>query len=375
MKYMPLILMFSLLFLTACQETKTKKSSSSNTSALCSQGNNYNYYAGCPGFCQTYPTHTACATATTGGTTGTNCQGNYYYNYGCPGFCQSNPTHSSCSSGTTTGGSTGSTTNPLCYQGNNYYYLQGCPGFCQYYPTHASCSGGGGTTTPPTNSCPSCPTSNLGGWTGKYPGGVPAGSCSSAYTPAGVSYTPYETRKASMTIVGKTWYNPADSVAPNYMNTSAILKSVANARSFFSTDAILKVRFKVRPQPESSSASPYCYGRQSGSSIAGYHKLQFNVVLVGVKSNGQVETEPVPGSPFTIGVNSCTPSIDLSSYASAYPNGIYLRVESVRGNQQYIPNNYEQYGFRDMPGFTDIRSQDCWSLDVEVAADGTKTFD
>lgn len=357
MKYMPLFLMFSLLFLTACQEKVTTKYVN---------GNPYNTNGGY---------------TTSGGTTGStnnNCyQGNnYYYLQGCPGFCQYNPTHSTCStSGTTTGGSTGSTTNPLCYQGNNYYYLQGCPGFCQYYPTHASCTSGGGTVTPPTNSCPTCPTSNLGGWTGKYPGGVPGGSCTTAYTPAGVSYTPYETRKASMTIVGKTWYNPADPAAPNYMNTSAILKSVANARSFFSTDAVLKVRFKVRPQPESSNASPYCYGRQSGSSIAGYHKLQFNVVLVGVKSNGQVETEPVPGSPFTIGVNSCTPAIDLSSYASAYPGGIYLRVESVRGNQLYIPNNYEQYGFRDMTGFTDIRSQDCWSLDVEVAADGTKTFD
>jgi hypothetical protein len=232
-----------------------------------------------------------------------------------------------------------------------------------------------GGTTGPTNTCPTCPTTNLGGWTGKYPGGVPSGSCSTAVAPSGATYTPYETRKASMTIVGKSWYNPADSVAPNYMNTSAILKSVTNARSFFETDSVLKVRFKVRPQPESSSASPYCYGRNTGSAIAGYHKLQFNVTLVGVMANGTVETDTVPGAPFEIGVNSCTPAIDLTSAASRYPGGIYLRVESVRGNQLYIPNNYEQYGFRDVNGFSDVRTQDCWSLDVEVAADGTKTFE
>ena len=50
-------------------------------------------------------------------------------------------------------------------------------------------------------------------------------------------------------------------------------------------------------------------------------------------------------------------------------------VQAVKGNQAYYPANYDFYGFRDVASFSDIRSQDCWVLDVEVAADGTKTFD
>lgn len=329
MRHLPLLLFFSLLFLTACQESKKKSSSSSEQNNLC---------------------------------IGTG----YYTVPGCPGYA-----------GNTTGGTTGSTN--LCYQTtSNYWQMPGCPGFCQNYPADASCggpttgstTGGGSTTNPYTQVGSNAVTPN---WGVKYPGGVPAGNCSAAYAPSGVSYTPYETRKATMTIVGKTWYNPADPVAPNYMNTSSLLRSVNGAKQLFSTDSLLKVRFKVIQQPESSSSSPYCYGRSTGSSIAGYHKLQFNVSLVGTRANGTTETEPI--GTFNVGVNSCTPAIDLSSYASTYPGGIYLVVQSVKGNQAYFPSNYDFFGFRDVNSFSDIRSQDCWVLDVEVAADGTKTFD
>lgn len=278
---------------------------------------------------------------------------------GCPGY----------------GGTTGGTTQ--C-GGSNYWQYPGCPGYCQMNPTNPACgtsTGGttGGGTTPPPNTCPTCSTTGIAGWTGKYPGGVPAGTCQPAYAPSGISYTPYETRKATMTIVGKTWYNPADPVAPNYLNTSSLLRSVSGSRQLFTTDSVLKVRFKVNQQPESSSSSPYCYGRQSGSSIAGYHQLQFNVQIVGMRANGTTETEPV--GTFTVGVNSCTPAIDLSNFTSTYPGGLYVIVQSVKGNQAYFPDDYYQYGFKNVTGFVDIRSQDCWTLDVEVAADGTKTFD
>lgn len=317
MKYLPFIFIFSLMFLTACQESSSKKSSSNK------------------------------------------CDGNNYYNYGCPG----NP----LSTGGTVSGTTG--TNPNCI-GNAYYTVPGCPG----YPGTTTGTTTGGSTGGTTNPFPNYPSQGVTpNWGVKYPGGVPSGSCSSAYAPSGISYTPYETRKATMTIVGKTWYNPADPVAPNYMNTSSLLRSVNGARQLFSTDSVLKVRFKALPQPQSSSSSPYCYGRATGAAIAGYTKIMFNVTLVGVRANGSTDTEPL--GTHTIGVNSCTPAIDLSSYASTYPGGIYLRVESVRGNQAYYPANYDYYGFRDVDSYSDIRSMDCWVLDVEVAADGTKTFD
>lgn len=294
--------------------------------------------------------------------------------------CQATPYASGCNPyGTTTAGTVGGTTGGQnCTYGNNNFTMPGCPGYCQTNPTHPYCGGSTGTTTgtttggtnPYTNYPSNSVTPN---WGVKYPGGVPGGSCASAYSPTGVSYTPYETRKATMTIVGKTWYNPADPVAPNYTNTTSLLRSVNGSRQLFETDSVLKVRFKVVPQPESSSSSPYCYGRQFGSSIAGYTKLSYNVQLVGRRADNTTETEPV--GTFTTGVNSCSQAIDLSPYVSQYPNGIYLIVQAVKGNQAYYPANYDFFGFRDVDSFSDIRTQDCWVLDVEVAADGTKTFD
>ena len=325
MKYSPLIFFFALLFLSSCQE----KSSSSSSSSSSSNSDNL-------------------------------CAGTAYYSVpGCPGHVAQ-------------GGTTGTTTSG-CEITSNYWQQAGCQGFCQINPTHSSCStspNNGTTTNPFTNSPSVGVTPN---WGVKSPGGVPTGSCTSAVAPTGVSYTPYETRKATMTIVGKSFYNPTSPTAPNYLNTSSLLRSQSGSATFFSTDSLLKVRFKVLPQPESSNASPYCYGRQSGASIAGYTKLQFNVELFGTKANGAVEREPI--GTYTVGVNACTTGIDLSSYASTYPGGIYVVVQSVKGNQGYFPPNYDFYGFRDVDSFVDIRTQDCWSLDIEVAADGTKTFD
>jgi hypothetical protein len=50
-------------------------------------------------------------------------------------------------------------------------------------------------------------------------------------------------------------------------------------------------------------------------------------------------------------------------------------VQAVKGNQGFFPNDYDFNGFKNVNQFVDIRSQDCWVLDVEISADGTKTFD
>jgi hypothetical protein len=315
MKNISILFLLSLLSLVGCQEKSSKKSSSSTSQYNCT-GNNYYYMPGCPGYM--------------GGTTGT-----------------------------TTGGTTGNTQN--CY-GNNYYYTPGCPGFCLANPGSSSC---GGSSTGGVDN---------GGWTGKYPPGtLPQGSCQAAVKPDGFVGTPFDTRKATMTIVGKSWYNPSSPEAPHYMTTSSVLTSVTRVKDeLFDTDSVLKIRFKVNEQPDSSTASPYCYGRQKGDKIAGYTKLQFNVKLVGYRSDFSIGEEPL--GTYTIGVNSCTPAISLSKYLSTYPNGVYVVVQSVKGNQGYIPDDYETNGFKNVNMMVDIRTSDCWSLDIEVAADGTKTF-
>ncbi len=303
-------------------------------------------------------------------------------------YCMQNPYAQGCY-GATTAGTTGGTTNQTCFQStNNYWSMPGCPGFCQNYPTHPNCAGttSGGTTSGSTtgsttgggsNPYPQYPSNGINqNWGVQYPPNniPPQGNCAAAVSPSGINYTPYETRKATMALAGKTFYSPASANAGNLTNTSSILKSVNTARTLFETDSVLKVRLKPRPQPENTSSSPYCYipSYQKMSSVAGYTKLEFNVVLVGRRANGTEDQEPL--GTFMVGVNSCTPAIDLSSYTSTYPDGIYLIVQSVRSNQGVYPNDYPQNGFTNSNTFTDVRSMDCWVLDVEVAADGTKTF-
>jgi hypothetical protein len=107
--------------------------------------------------------------------------------------------------------------------------------------------------------------------------------------------------------------------------------------------------------------------------VAGYTKLTFSAVLVGTRADGTTDQEPL--GTFTTDVNSCTTALDLSSYASQYPGGITMIVQSVKGNQGVYPNDYSINGFKNSNTFSDIRSMDCWVIDIEVAADGTKTFD
>lgn len=311
------------LFSIGCVEkTKVKTvNTNNNPYGSCTQQNWYS--PGCPGYCQMYPTAAGCS-STTGGTTGTTTGG---------------------TTGTSTGGTTGTTT-------------------------------GGTTGTTYTNPYPHYSSSPIyQNWGVQYPGGEPAENCTAAYAPTGVNYQVYETRKATMAIAGKTFYSPASGIASQYTNTSSILKSVNSAKTLFVTDSFLKVRFKPRPQPQNNANDHYCYipSYTNTSQIAGYWKLQYNVQLVGVKADGSTAQEPL--GTFTTTVNSCTQAIDLSPYVSMYPNGIYLIVQSVKGNQAVWPNDYAQNGFKNSNAFSDIRSNDCWVLDVEVAADGTKTFD
>lgn len=352
-------MMFFSLILAGCQEKSTSRKSSSSNALNCS-GNNYYTLPGCVGYCQYNPTSTSC-------TTGNNlsCSGQAYWTTpGCAGFCQYNPSAQACggsggTTGTTTGGSTtGGTTGTV----NNCAispYSFAC--YCQTYPFGTG--------------CPTGTTSLNPNWGVMYPptGSAPdnSGSTCTSYNPSGVTQA-YEVRKGTVTVVGGQWYNPT--AASQLYNTTSSLKSVASAKAFFQTDSMLKVRFKVKPQPHSANTTNTCFGRTTGQSyIAGYYKLKFNVTLVGVRSDNTTGEEflgVIEGN-----VNSCTTGIDLSNYVGMYPNGVYLKITDVQSNQGTWPSNYSTYGFRDGNTWKTVRTSDCWTLDVEVAADGTKTFD
>jgi hypothetical protein len=334
-----LLVMFFSLILTGCQEKSTsRKSSSSNPYNQCT-GQTYWTTPGCTGFCQHNPTSPACG-GTSGGITGTTTGG------GSIGGTVGGTT------GTTTGTTNSCLTTPYSYQ---------C--YCQTYPLATGCPTGG--------------TSLYPNWGVMYPpsGSAPDNSSSSctSYNPSGVTQA-YEVRKATLTVAGGKWYNPGVVPSSEYFNTSSSLKSVNSALAFFQTDSMLKVRFKVKPQPHSANTVDTCYGRTTNQSyIAGYYKLKFNVKLIGRRADNTIGEEflgTIQGN-----VNTCTSGIDLSNYSGMYPNGVYLVISDVQSNQGTWPDNYSTYGFRDGNTWKTVRTSDCWTMDIEVAADGTKTFD
>jgi hypothetical protein len=347
MKHMVLIFVFSLLFLISCSEQSTRKNSSSNQNAYCMQ---YPYAQGCNG----------------GMTAGGNIGG-------------------------TVGGNTGSL--DQCYQSTSYYWqMPGCPGFCQSYPTHQTCAGATtGTTTsggipgqPGVNPHPHYYSGYVDkNWLVHYPF-APSISCSPAVAPNNIDYTPYETRKGSITLKGQVNYDPA-SGQQFFDTTSELLQSVSGSKNFFWADSILKIRLKANLQPESRNTTSVCPGRVTGmTSTKGYGKIKFDLYLVGTRANNTTSTVSL-GTKEVV-VNSCSPAIDLSSYAEQFPNGIYLKVSNVYGNQNWSPGTNNEQQIYDTYGFVSpqnphvsnswklIRNAECWSLDIEVAADGTKTF-
>lgn len=358
MKHTPLIFVFSLMiFIVGCQEKSSKKKSSSSN-ALC-VGTGYYTVPGCPGYSGT----------TAGGYTGTTTGG---------------------TTGTTVGGTNGGTTGGY----NNPY-----PNYSSFYADK--------------------------NWQVKYPY-APSIECSTPVAPSGISYTPYETRKGTVTVVGagfgpipgtsptqyrnpqdpKAWYDPNTYIALSSGDqTSERLRTLQGAKEFFWTDSALKIRFKANLQPDSSNGNPICHGRVSSQAwIKGYSKIKFNLHLVGTRADGTTNEEFLGEQ--TVEIQKCTPAINLANfnginYPSKYPNGIYLKIKNVRGNQNWAPGGanywesyyqqqaFDQWGFysktQSSMGYGNpyydgnsymqaIRANDCWSVDIEVAADGTKTF-
>lgn len=315
MKHMPLFFVFALsLIAVGCQET-SKKTVNNNTSS----SNN---------FCTLYPNGLGCPGATTSGTT------------------------TSGTTGSTTGGTTGTTTSGTT----------------------------GGTTTNPWPFYYSGYVDK--NWTSQYPYS-PAESCAAATAPSGISYTPYETRKGTITLKGQEDYS-LYSGQPFFTTTSELLRTKTGASNFFWGDSILKIRFKANKQPESANTTSVCPNRYMGySSIKGYGKIKFDLYVVGIRGN--TESEFYYSSP-ELSVGTCSTAINLSDYVAAYPDGIYIRIKNVKGNQNWWPGTnaeaatYDNYGYVSPQNpyvansWKAIRNMECWSIDIEAASDGTKTF-
>lgn len=336
-----ILLTFFTLILTGCQEKPARRSSNTNPYNANCTGQAYWTTPGCAGYCQYNPSANGCGGTTggtIGGTTGTTTGG------------------ATIGGGTTTGTTTGTVNSCLT---NPYSYA--C--YCQTNPHATGCAGTGVSVAPSP------------GWGNKYYTNPPDNTSSTCgtYNPSGVSQA-YETRKGTITVGGGQWYNPSSPTNLTTTYNSSTLRSVSAAKTFFITDSMIKVRFKVRAEPETqSTGSTICQGRTEGQSwLPGYFKLKFAVSLVGTKSDNTTAEEPL--GTITGAVNSCTSGIDLSPYAGMYPNGMYLKISNVTENKGCSNYNW-QTGFSTCSSFVNVRSSECWTMDIEVAADGTKTFD
>lgn len=347
MKHLSILSLFTLMsmVLMGCSQETTKIKNSSDSQNPYCIGQAYYSTPGCPGYTG------GSGGGTTGG--GTACTNPTINDKTCYNYCSVHPTGSGCLS-----------------NGTN----------CNIYPYAYGCNGGGTGSNPHKQVISTYVDKN---WAVDYPY-VPPVQCTPAKTPSNINYTPYETRKGSVTLAGKNGYDPASGQA--YLDTtSQLLQSVAGAREFFWGDSTLKIRFKANVQPYSVKSSTVCPGRASGQSMMkGYGRIKFDVSLVGRRGDGTTGTEYLGTQ--IIDVNKCTSAIDLSSYAERYPNGIYLKYYNVQGNKNWSPGigyeaYYDNYGFiypqnpHVQNTWTNIRDAECWSIDVEVAADGTKTFD
>jgi hypothetical protein len=264
-------------------------------------------------------------------------------------YCRQYPQAFGCS-GTSTGTTSGSTT-----------------GTTTGFTTGGSTTGSttGGTYTP-------LPTSD-NNWTDLYAGGVPSGSCS---TPTGSGYEP---RKGTVTISGAASYFPDNAwtsvgesqyTSARYShNNSYYLVNVPDARDFLDTDAILKIRFKVRPQPKAPAGKSWCFNRLTGTNADsyGYRNLKFKAALRRVNADGTLDYAYRGVKEFTAGVNSCTAAEDYSQFNQGAPYGSVLVIYDV----------YSDQGCSAASGctsYTKVRDASCWSVDIEAQVDGTKSI-
>lgn len=363
------MVLFSLI-LAGCQEksTTTNNNSTSNPATSC-VGNAYYTTPGCPGY-----TGTTNGT-TIGGTTGsTSCVGNATYTTpGCPGYCSYYPSTPGCS-GSTTGGTVGGTTGSNCTSP----IAKTCSNYCDVYPGALGCLPNG-TNCWVNNSATGCPGSaapiNPTG-SKHYPGGAPVGVCQDA---TGANLLP--TRKAE--VIGSYLYNynPIEPITASFLNTTDILKTVGSSRTFFMTDSLLKLRVKVKEQYDlTGNSDKFCLGRRTpGTRVPGYTKLMYTVKVYGVTdTNAVTGTNTVTylgtAGTYITGVNSCSPAINLSVYKEVSPTGVIVVIDGIQSNQNINCTASASVGYRDCNQYRTVRDFDCWGMELEVAADGTKTF-
>jgi hypothetical protein len=152
------------------------------------------------------------------------------------------------------------------------------------------------------------------------------------------------------------------------------------ASILFSSDSRLRVRFIAKPQPIPPTNQTYCYGRTTGSQMATYGKLKFEIYLRDVKcstgsttscASNQYILGPRYGGPITVGpinVNECSPVIDLGHLRNQNNFGTTIEVAAVKSDQYCKTNG----SFCEAE--KNVRTIDCWNMSLQIVTDSTQDF-
>lgn len=168
------------------------------------------------------------------------------------------------------------------------------------------------------------------------------------------------------------------------------LMNIQEGSIAFQTDARLKVRFKIHPQPVAPTGQEYCYGRETGqpSDAFKYNKVKFTVYLRDILRHNTTN-ELIVGNRYQpryigpVDASDCSPIVDYSSsrnLSSQDPNytlvSTAVEIADIRSdsNCQECQSTSCQYENFYCPAESIIRAASCWRMTMQISTDITQDF-
>jgi hypothetical protein len=171
----------------------------------------------------------------------------------------------------------------------------------------------------------------------------------------------------------------------NYTSSlqTQVMPTLQEAVYLFQSDSRLRVRFKVKTQPNPGYQQEYCHGRTiyGPADQHNYTKLKARVSLRDIKCNTPDPTNTNAclsgfylGSPYSsqiidpIDVAECGPVIDFGHLRTQNPYGTVIAVDDVMSDSSCQANGSS------CPSEEQVRSQVCWNMTMQVVTDSTQDF-
>lgn len=164
------------------------------------------------------------------------------------------------------------------------------------------------------------------------------------------------------------WY-PKDTQASTFITPR-------EAGILFQTDNLLRVRLKIKPQGTS------CYGRNTGSPMNTYTKLQFDIHLRNITCpGGGTSCDPsqyILGPRYysyqsvgPVNVGSYSQIFDFSNRLSTGVVATTVEIDNVSSDNYCLVGGSNEIF---CPARRRVRTMDCWGMDLEVQTSYTQSF-